>query len=123
VSSKRVTQFELEHPDVDDPGVVILVPTGELDLTNAHGFEERMEGVISPMGGSSLVLDLTRLAFIDSAGLHVLFRTARRLSKERFGLVVEPASPIARTLEIVGISGVATLGGSVDDLLAVLSPA
>ncbi len=92
---------------------------GELDLTNAGELEERLERALS-VNGSRLVLDLRRVAFIDSAALHVLFRTARGLGKERFGLVVEPESPISRTLEIVSISEVATIGGSVDDLSAAL---
>ena len=120
VSSKQVTQFELEEHHADDPQVVVLSFTGELDLTNAHELGERLESIVSS-SSPSLVLDLTRVAFIDSAALHVLFRTARGLSKERFGLVVEPVSAISRTLEIVGISEVATLGGSLDDLTAALS--
>ncbi len=114
-----MTQFELEEHHADDPHMVVLALAGELDLTNANELGQRLESV--PSSDSSLVLDLTRVAFIDSAALHVLFRTARDLGKERFGLVVGPVSAIARTLEIVGMSGVATLAGSVDDVTAELS--
>ncbi len=120
VCSKRVTQFELEQRGADGLRVVVLTVTGELDLTNAQELRERVDAVAFT-NGTALVLDLTRVAFIDSAALHVLFRAARGLSKQRFGLVVEPVSAISRTLEIVGISEVATLGGSVDDLRAALS--
>jgi len=112
-----VTQFELEQRDADGLQVVILAVTGDLDLTNVQELGERLEAVVFT-NSSSLVLDLTRVAFIDSAALNVLFRTARGLGKERFRLVVEPTSAISRTLEIVGISEVATLGRSVDDLTA-----
>lgn len=113
-------QFEFDEHGADDPQVVVLALTGELDLTNAHELGERLESVVST-GGSALVLDLTRVAFIDSAALHVLFRAARELSKERFGLVIEPASAISRTFEIVGLAAVATVGGSVHDVMATLS--
>ncbi|MBA3402703.1 MAG: STAS domain-containing protein [Actinobacteria bacterium] len=113
-------QFEFEEHSADDPQVVVLALTGELDLTNAQELGERLESVVST-GSSSLVLDLTRVAFIDSAALHVLFRGARGLSKERFGLVIEPASAISRTFEIVGLDAVATVGGSVHDVMATLS--
>ena len=53
---------------------------GELDLTNARDMEERLEAV-AVANGQALVLDLNRLVFIDSAALHVLFRTARRLGR------------------------------------------
>lgn len=122
VSSKQVIQFELEHQDIAKSQFAVLALAGELDLTNATELEERLESVISS-NGPSLVLDLTRVAFIDSAALHVLFRTARRLGKKRFGLVVQPVSAISRALDIVGISEVATLGSSFDDLRTALSPA
>ena len=115
-----MTAYELEQRSDDDSRIVVFAVTGELDLTNAHDFEKRVVGVLSN-DGASLVLDLTRVAFIDSAALHVLFRTARELSKDRFGLLLEAASAISRTLEIVGISEVATVGRSLDDLSSALS--
>lgn len=109
------TSYELAERQTDNPGVVVVDVTGELDLTNAHELEERLEG-FSDANGASLVLDLNKLLFIDSAALHVLFRTARRLGRERFGVVVEPTAAVARTLAIVGISEVATLANSADAL-------
>lgn len=120
VSSKRVTSYELELQGTGDPNQILVSIGGELDLSNAREFEERLEGLLPP-NESSLMLDLRRVAFIDSAALHVLFRIARRLGKERFGLVFEPESAITRTLEIVGVPEVATVGRSVDELSAQLS--
>lgn len=120
VSANRVTSFELEPQGTDDPQRVLLSVSGELDLTNATEFEEQLETLVAP-NGSTLMLDLRRVAFIDSAVLHVLFRMARRLGKERFGLVLEPESAITRTLEIVGVPVVATIRGSVEELSAALS--
>lgn len=115
-----MTPYELEQRPTDDPSLVVVAVTGELDLTNAHEVEERLHA-LSVSNGSSLVLDLNRVVFIDSAALHVLFRTARRLGKERFGLVLEPAAAVARTLAIVGISEVARISNSADQLLTPLS--
>jgi anti-sigma B factor antagonist len=115
-----VTPYELEQRSDDDSRIVVLAVTGELDLTNAHEFEDHVAGVVSN-DGAPLVLDLTRVAFIDSAALHVLFRTARGLSRDRFGLLLDAASAISRTLEIVGISEVATVRLSMDDLSSALS--
>ena len=116
-----MTSFEVEPGTADDPQVVVLALTGELDLTNASELEERLERALTA-NGSRLVLDLRRLAFVDSAALHVLFRTARSLGKERFGLVVEPQSAIARVFEIVSISEMARVGDSIDDLSARTAP-
>ncbi|CAN5362071.1 hypothetical protein BH20ACT13_BH20ACT13_06460 [soil metagenome] len=117
-----MTSFQVEPGAADDPEVVVLAFTGELDLTNASELEEHLERALTA-NGSRLVLDLRRVAFVDSAALHVLFRTARALGKERFGLVVEPQSAIARVFEIVRISQMARIGDSIDDLSAVLPPA
>jgi anti-anti-sigma factor len=114
-----VTSYELEPQATESPHVVLVSVGGELDLTNAGDFEARLETLARTE--SSLLLDLRRVAFIDSAAVHVLFQVARRLGKERFGLVFEPESAITRTLEVVGVYDVATTGGSVDELATVLS--
>jgi anti-anti-sigma factor len=110
-----MTSYELEQRPTDDPSLVHVDVTGELDLTNAHEVEERLEA-ITVANGSRLVLDLNRVVFIDSAALHVLFRTARRLGKDRFFLLVAPTAAVARTLEIVGIAEVATVSESTAEL-------
>jgi anti-anti-sigma factor len=120
VSASRVTPYELEPQVTDNPDHTLVSVAGELDLTNAGDFEERIQALMAP-SGSSLFLDLRRVAFIDSAALHVLFKMADRLGKSRFGLVFEPESAITRTLEIVGVHDIATIGGSVDELSAALS--
>jgi anti-sigma B factor antagonist len=112
-----MTPYQLEPRETGDPKELVVNIGGELDLTNARELEERLEALTSSTG-ACLVLDLTRVLFIDSAALHVLFRLARRLGRERFGLVLEPTSPLARTLSIVAISDVATVGTSVDGIFA-----
>jgi anti-anti-sigma factor len=98
---------------------VLVAVGGELDLTNAPELEERLEDLTDR--DSTLVLDLNRLVFVDSAALHVLFRAARRLGRERFGIVLEPTAAVARTVTIVGLPDVATVRGSVEELLAALA--
>ena len=115
VSTKQVTSYELEERTTEASNLVVVDVGGELDLTNARAVEERLEDLAADTG-SALVLDLNRVLFIDSAGIHVLFRTARRRGKERFGLVFEPTSAVARTLDIAAISKVATVAASHHEL-------
>lgn len=115
-----MSSYEIEWRETDDPRVELVEVRGELDLTNARELEERL-GDLPSEGGTSLVLDLNRVVFIDSAALHVLFKTARRLGKNRFGLLYEPTAAVARTLAIVGVPKVATSGASHDELIAALS--
>lgn len=115
-----MTSYELERQETDDRSVVLVAVRGELDLTNARELEERLEELPGEEG-TSLMLDLNRVVFIDSAALHVLFKTARRLGKDRFGLLYEPTAAVAKTLAIVGVPKVAMSGASRDELLAALS--
>lgn len=81
--------------------------SGELDLTNARELELRLDEAAP--ADVALVLDLTRVSFIDSAALHVLFKLARRRGPERLAIVIEPTSWVARTLAIAGLESVATV--------------
>jgi anti-anti-sigma factor len=112
-----MTSYELEQRPTPDPSLVLVEATGELDLTNAHEVEERLEE-LAASNGTRLALDLNRVVFIDSAALHVLFRTARRLGRERFAIVLDPSAAVARTLAIIGFSEVATIAESPDELAA-----
>jgi anti-anti-sigma factor len=120
-SGERMTSYELQERPTDDAQVVLVEVMGELDLTNAREIEERLEE-LAARDGARLVLDVNRVVFIDSAALHVLFRTARRLGKKRFGLVLEPTAAVARTLAIVGIAEVATIAESASQLVSTASP-
>ena len=113
-----MTSLEVTRHPADDPDLAVLDVVGELDLTNAFDFEEQVDDLTA--GRSKLVLDLNRVYFIDSAGLHVLFRLARRLGRSRFGIVLDPSASIARTLAVASVPDVATLRGSVEDTLAAL---
>ena len=108
--------FELDPQETDDPDVQHVCISGELDLTNARELEDRVRELTAGEA-SLLVLDLNRVVFIDSAALHVLFRTARR---GRTGIVLAQTAPVARTVEIVGLSNAAVVGESLDAVLAAL---
>jgi anti-sigma B factor antagonist len=95
-----MTSYELDRRETD--GTIVADVSGELDLTNARHLEERLAELAAT--GERLVLDLNRVTFIDSAALHALFRTARRLGEGRFGIALAPAAALSRTLAIVGMT-------------------
>lgn len=109
--------YEFELRKADHGGVAVVDVAGELDLTNASELEQRLDEIADRSSG--LVLDLNGVLFLDSAALHVLFRSARRLEqqKKRFGIVLEPSALVARTLQIVGLDEVTSVRPSVDDVL------
>jgi anti-anti-sigma factor len=113
-----MTSYELDRRDMDVPDTIVADVSGELDLTNARHLEERLAGLATE--GERLVLDLNRVTFIDSAALHALFRTARRLGEGRFGIALAPAAALTRTLTIVGMTDAVPVRPTVDDVAQLL---
>lgn len=73
------TRFELDETEPDDRTTVIVV-TGEIHVSTAPEFSSRLNEALA-RGRSSLVLDLTRVTFIDSTGLSVLLNGLRRVTR------------------------------------------
>ena len=109
----RVSAYELELGETGAPEIDASL-SGELDLTNARELEERL--LNAAQTASTLVVDLNRVVFIDSAALHVLFRIARHLGPNSLVLVLGPEAPVARTLEIVEMKNAARVIASRDQL-------
>ncbi|GGX91899.1 STAS domain-containing protein [Streptomyces fructofermentans] len=59
-----------ERPD----GTPLLAVAGEIDMSNSDKLSEALVGTLGP-----LVLDLTAVDYLDSAGLNVLFAHVDRL--------------------------------------------
>jgi anti-sigma B factor antagonist len=56
---------------------VVLTLRGELDLATVSLLQERLDHAVR--GKTAMVIDLSRLRFIDSSGLHLLVRAERAL--------------------------------------------
>lgn len=78
---------------------------GEVDLANHQAVEADLNEAISNRCTRVLV-DLTGVTFIDSAGLRTLFRLATRLDRLQidFELVAPTGSAAARVVELSGLS-------------------
>ena len=81
--------------------VVSLV--GELDLSGVDRAREAIEEAQASSTGL-LVLDLSQLDFVDSTGLEVMLRAARRARDDGRRLVVrKPSEYVRRLLELTAI--------------------
>lgn len=84
----------------------IVTAAGEADMYSAPTLEQALQGVLG-LGGTTVVLDLAEVSFIDSTVLSVLLRYHARL--ERLGgrlVVVSEDRRILRTFEITGLDRV-----------------
>ena len=85
---------------------LVLFLAGELDCATAP----RLRKAIDDLGDrtvATLVLDLTKLTFLDSTGLHEIVVALKRQREAGGELVIRDPSPSTRRiLEIVGLSQV-----------------
>ena len=87
----------------DLPGVHIVALAGELDLLAAEGLPEVLVGV----AGSTVVVDLAELTFMDSSGIAALIAARNLIREQGDDLVVSrPTGIVQRALEVTGLSEV-----------------
>ena len=112
-----MTDAELHAQRLD--GQVVLSVHGEIDLENAGRARERIVRAV-PSGAQGIVLDLTNVSHLDSAGVRLLFDLARRLHERRQELaVVAPSQSLLRDdLAVVSLDRVAAVAETLDEALA-----
>jgi anti-sigma B factor antagonist len=87
---------------VMDNGTASIALEGELDLANAPQLEERLADV-EGAGPTRVVVDLGRLAFIDSTGLRVLLQADARARERGHELTLRPGdATVQRAFEVTG---------------------
>ncbi|WP_249998942.1 STAS domain-containing protein [Actinoplanes sp. M2I2] len=75
---------------------------GEVDLTNREAFEMTIERMVDTR--DDLSIDLSKLTFIDGAGLRTLARAAYRLDRQGRLLRLDKPSPhLRRLFALVGL--------------------
>lgn len=88
-----------------DTHTVRLIVSGELDIATEPQLIAAVSAAVITDGAAGLVVDLTGVPFIDSAGLRALLlsRTAAEERGLTFELAVHPG-PVTRLLDIAGVT-------------------
>ncbi|MBV8951462.1 MAG: STAS domain-containing protein [Actinobacteria bacterium] len=80
-------------------GRAVVQLSGELDMATAPEFVERAEPLVGTW--PTIVLDLSRLTFCDSSGLHAFIELRRRCEHAGHRLVLRAPTPaVRRVLEL-----------------------
>jgi anti-sigma B factor antagonist len=87
-----------------DGETVVAILTGEVDMSNATSVRMQIAEFVTPED-DAVIVDMSALAFMDSAGLHALIELGAILDERRQQLLlcVPPGSQIRRAIEIVGL--------------------
>ena len=96
-------------------GVLVGRIEGEIESVNADQLRAALARRLAN-DTAGLVLDLTGAAYLDSAGIELLFELSRRLRthRQRLRLVVPVAAPMRRVLDLCDIEEVAPMDATVE---------
>ena len=86
----------------EPPGIPVVELVGELDIANVVVLENALEPILE-REPRRLVLDLSRLRFMDSSGIAVLLTAARRAAEIE---VRNPSEILRRIIESMGLRDV-----------------
>lgn len=99
--ARRGSSLAVDRLEVDEQTVVVAVE-GDLDLRSApslkHALSEELEA------GRHLVVDLSRVSFMDSTALGVMVGIQRRLSGEERMAVAAARPEVLRLFELSGLA-------------------
>jgi anti-sigma B factor antagonist len=96
--------------------VTILDLEGEIDIYSAVDFKEAMLQAIAG-GAHDIVVDATKVTFMESSGLSVLIIGLRRLQPLAGTLTVVCGRRVDRLLEAAGLRNAFTLSATRDEAL------
>ena len=101
------------------PGGVVAAISGEIDASNVNELEFSLTGSVSNEA-RGLVLDLSAVDYLDSAGIQLLFKLygALRTRGQTLALVVPEGSVVASTFRLAGMSGPIAIVAHTDEALA-----
>ena len=104
--------------------VVVAVPVGQIDHTNAMQLEQAMAPIVNGAAAAKtpVVLDFAGVDYISSMGLRVLMAASKQMRARNAAIAVAAMQPIV--VEIFGIARfnhVVQVFPSVRDALAALS--
>jgi anti-sigma B factor antagonist len=89
----------------DHERVVVARLTGEIDLSNANSIE-RAIAEATPNQALGLILDVSALDYLDSAGIHLIYKLREQLRArgQTLRLVIPPESHANDALRLAGVS-------------------
>ena len=108
----------------DHDRVAVARLTGEVDLSNADSIESAITES-TPNQALGLILDVSALNYLDSAGIHLIYRLREKLRArgQSLGLVIPAESPANDALRLAGIAQVVDTAPTLEEALEEFSAA
>ncbi len=103
-----------------DDGVAVLAVSGEIDLATIPAFEAAIAEALNHRP-TALIVDLSAVDFLASAGLQALVATHENVSGEAGFAVVADGPATSRPIELTGLAQILSLHASLDDAKAAVT--
>jgi anti-anti-sigma factor len=105
--------------ELEERGAAVIARlSGEVDNSNAVELKRALDQRVPPTA-LGLIVDLSDVDYLDSAGVELIFQLARGLRDRRqhLRLIVPPASPVRRVLMICDVGSIAPLDEAIEESL------
>ncbi len=99
-------------------GVTVASIAGEIDLSDAGELQATISDAV-PNHAAGLVVELSEVTYLDSAGVALLFDLARRVARRQqmLGIVVPREAPVREILHLSGAADALTLHDELEEAL------
>jgi anti-anti-sigma factor len=98
---------EFSYQVRNDQAITIVEVGGDVDMSVAG----RLSDVLDPLitADATVVLDCSGVTFFDSMGLRTAVQSTQQAKDVGAAFALIPSEPVARVLELAGVSGIFTL--------------
>ncbi|WP_099037806.1 STAS domain-containing protein [Mycobacterium neglectum] len=103
-----------------DEGVAVLSVTGEIDLATVPAFEAAIADALTQRP-TALIVDLSAVDFLASAGLQALVATHENVNGTARFAVVADGPATSRPIELTGLNQILSLHSSLSDAKAAVT--
>ena len=99
--------MQIDNKIISD-GVVVLIPTGKLNMVHAHQLREKVDLSLAA-GNNRIVIDLAGVDFMDSSGLGVLVGCLKAARQANGDLrIAAPNEQVTLVLQLTNLNRVLT---------------
>ncbi|NDJ60516.1 MAG: anti-sigma factor antagonist [Chloroflexi bacterium] len=109
--------MEVQIRTVDD--ITVVEPSGEIDSNSAPELQEQMTPLLQP--GAKLLMDMSRVEFMSSAGLRIMLLIYRQMADTGKIVLVGLTPGIQDSMSATGFLKFFTLADTLDEGVKVLN--
>lgn len=111
---------EVMKMEIYECGPITVVKPCErrLDAARAVGFKATMHEIVEKSGTAHIVLDMSRIDFMDSSGLGALIAVLKRMSPDNKFEVSGLTAPVQRVFDLTRMDHVFKVYKTIDDAVA-----